>query len=127
MQKPEKRVVLLALLLAFAGGCQVGAGYGTLLGDRPEESASEPVPEEWRLDAGILQFQGEIDEEEVAEGEAFRQVRKAETLYFPQQLRQAMLRGGGRRPVWVVPDCWQCIERPIGNWRRCVARIWGNW
>ena len=31
-------------------------------------------------------------------------MRKAETLYFTQQLRQAMLRGGGWRHVWVVPE-----------------------
>lgn len=94
---------MLALLLVLAGGCQMGGGYGALLGDRSEESAGKPVPEEWHLDAGIVQFKGEIDEEEVAEGEAFPQVRRAETLYFPQQLRQAMLRGGGWRHVWVVP------------------------
>lgn len=104
MQEHEKKLALLALLLVLAGGCQMGGGYGALLGDRPEESAAEPVPEEWYLDAGIVQFKGKVDEEEVAEGEVFRQVRKAETLYFPQQLRQAMLRGGGWRHVWVVPE-----------------------
>ena len=104
MRESQKRIALLALLLAFAGGCQLGGGYGALLGDKPEESAREPVPEEWHLDAGIIQFKGEVDEEEVAEGEVFRQVRNAETLYFPQQLRQAMLRGGGWRHVWVVPE-----------------------
>lgn len=104
MRKPEKGIVLLALLLALAGGCQMGGGYGALLGDRSGEPAGEPVPEEWYLDAGIIQFKGEVDEEDVAEGEVFRQVRKAETLYFPQQLRQAMLRGGGWRHVWVVPE-----------------------
>lgn len=104
MQEPKRRVALLALLLVFASGCQMGGGYGALLGDRSEEPAGEPVPEEWHLDAGIVQFKGEVDKEEVAEGEVFRQVRNAETLYFPQQLRQAMLRGGGWRHVWVVPE-----------------------
>ena len=104
MQEPARRIALLALLLALASGCQMGGGYGALLGDRSEEPAGEPVPEEWYLDAGIVQFEGKVDEEQVAEGEVFRQVRKAETLYFPQQLRQAMLRGGGWRHVWVVPE-----------------------
>ena len=104
MQKPEKRIALPALLLVLASGCQMGGGYGALLGDWSEESAVEPVPEKWYLDAGIVQFKGKVDEEEVAEGEVFRQVRRAETLYFPQQLRQAMLRGGGWRHVWVVPE-----------------------
>ena len=106
MQKPERQLVLLALLLVFAGGCQTGlsGGYGGLFSDPPEESAVEPVPEEWYLDAGIIRFKGEIDEKEMAEGDAFPQVRRAETLYFPQQLRQAMLRGGGWRHVWVMPE-----------------------
>ena len=104
MQKPEKRIAPLVLLLVLAGGCQMGGGYGALLGDRSEESTGEPVPEEWHLDAGIVQFKGAVDEDEVAEGEVFPQVRKAETLYFPQQLRQAMLRGGGWRHVWVMPE-----------------------
>ena len=105
MQEPEKRIALLALLLVLASGCQIGGGYGALLGDwSAEEPAGEPVPEEWYLDAGIVQFKGKINEEEVAEGEVFRQVRNAETLYFPQQLRQAMLRVGGWRHVWIVPE-----------------------
>lgn len=105
MQKPQKGIALLALLLAFVGGCQKGLsdGYESLFGDSAGEAA-EPVPEEWFLDAGIVRFKGNIDEEEVAEGEVFRQVRSAETLHFPQQLRQAMLRGGGWRHVWVVPE-----------------------
>lgn len=104
MQKPQKRIALLALLLALAGGCQMGGGSGGLLGGWSEEPAGEPVPTEWHLDAGIVQFIGKVDDEEVAEREVFRQVRRAETLYFPQQLRQAMLRGGGWRHVWVVPE-----------------------
>lgn len=106
MQKPERQLALLALLLAFAGGCQTGlsGGYGGLFSDSPKESSVEPVPEEWYLDAGIVRFKGKIDEKEVAEGDTFPQVRRAETLYFPQQLRQAMLRGGGWRHVWVMPE-----------------------
>ena len=105
MRKSPEGIVLLALSLALAGGCQKGLGdYGSLFEDRSEESAGEPVPAEWHLDAGIVRFKAEIDEEEVAEGKVFRQVRSAETLYFPQQLRQAMLRSGGWRHVWVVPD-----------------------
>lgn len=102
MQKPERQLALLALLLAFASGCQTGMSgvYGGLF----EASSEEPVPEEWYLDAGIVRFKGEVDKKEVAEGDVFPQVRKAETLYFPQQLRQAMLRGGGWRHVWVAPE-----------------------
>ncbi len=106
MQKPERQLALLALLLAFASGCQTGMSgvYGGLFDAKPAEPAGEPVPEEWHLDAGIVRFRGEVDPEDVAEGDAFPQVRQAETLYFPQQLRQAMLRGGGWRHVWVVPE-----------------------
>ena len=105
MRNPEKRIILLAALLILASGCQTGGGYQALLdGWSSEESTPEPVPEEWYLDAGIVQFTGKVDDEEIAEGEAFREVRKAETLYFPQQLRLAMLRGGGWRHVWMVPD-----------------------
>jgi len=106
MQEPTRQLALLALLLAFASGCQTGMSgvYGGLFERSSEEPAVEPVPEEWYLDAGIVRFKGEVDKKEVAEGDVFPQVRKAETLYFPQQLRQAMLRGGGWRHVWVVPE-----------------------
>ncbi len=105
MRNPEKRIIPLALALALAGGCQMGGGVGSLLGgDSAKEPPPEPVPEELHLDAGIVRFTGEADPEEVAEGETFPLVRKAETLYFPQQLRQAMLRGGGWRHVWVMPE-----------------------
>ena len=106
MQKPERQLALLALSLIFAGGCQTGlsGGYGGLFNDSPKKSAVEAMSEEWHLDAGIIRFKGEVDKKEGDEGDAFPQVRRAETLYFPQQLRQAMLRGGGWRHVWVVPE-----------------------
>ena len=97
--------MLLALAAAMLAGCQKGMGdYGSLLGASEDTGSGEPVPAQWHLDAGIVRFQIPIDEDDVADGEVFPRVRQAESLYFPQQLRQAMLRGGGWRNVWVVPD-----------------------
>ena len=101
MQEPQVQLNLAVLALAgmLAGGCQLPkADYWS-----EPEAPAETIPEELHLDVGIVRFRGEVSDAEVAEGEAFRQVRAAETLYFPQQLRQAMLRGGGWRNVWLAP------------------------
>ena len=89
-------VPLLGLLLA---GC-AGTG-GTRAGETAQAAAE--VAEARYLDAGILEFETGIKEAEVEEGEVFREVRKAEALYFPWQLRQAMERTEAWRNVWIVP------------------------
>lgn len=88
----------------LAGGCQLStAALTDWAGSAEEPAAAAPVPAEYHLDAGIARFTGELTEEEKKQGEGFARVRVAETLYLPQQLRQAMLRGGGWRNVWVIP------------------------
>ena len=88
----------------LAGGCQLSAAALTgWAGTEEEPAAAAPIPAEYHLDAGIARFTGELTEEEKKAGENFARVRVAETLYLPQQLRQAMLRGGGWRNVWVIP------------------------
>ena len=88
----------------LAGGCQLSAASLTdWAGTKEEPAAAAPIPAEHHLDAGIARFTGELTEEEKQQGENFARVRVAETLYLPQQLRQAMLRGGGWRNVWVIP------------------------
>lgn len=86
----------------LAGGCQLGTAPLTNWGGA-EEAPAAPIPAEYHLDAGIARFTGELSEEEKKAGEGFARVRAAETLYLPQQLRAAMLRGGGWRSVWVIP------------------------
>ena len=86
----------------LAGGCQLGAAALTDWGGA-EEAPAAPIPAEYHLDAGIARFTGELSAEEKKAGEGFARVRAAETLYLPQQLREAMLRGGGWRSVWVIP------------------------
>lgn len=92
-----------ALLAALACGCQLSAASLTDWAADEEPAAAAPIPAEYHLDAGIARFTGELTEEEKEQGEGFARVRVAETLYLPQQLRQAMLRGGGWRNVWVIP------------------------
>ena len=105
MRKTQKGMMLLALVAAVLAGCQKGMGdYGSLLGASDGSGSGEPVPAEWHLDVGIVHFQIPFDRDDVADGKVFPRVRQAEALHFPQQLRQAMLRGGGWRHVWVVPD-----------------------
>ena len=88
----------------LAGGCQLGAASLTNWGGTEEAAAAAaPIPAEYHLDAGIARFTGELTAEEKKAGEGFARVRAAETLYLPQQLRKAMLRGGGWRSVWVIP------------------------
>ena len=87
----------------LAGGCQLGAAPLTGWGAEEAPAAAAPIPAEYHLDAGIARFTGELTEEEKQRGEGFARVRVAETLYLPQQLRRAMLRGGGWRNVWVIP------------------------
>ena len=86
----------------LVGGCQLGAAALTDWGGA-EEAPAAPIPAEYHLDAGIARFTGELSAEEKKAGEGFARVRAAETLYLPQQLREAMLRGGGWRSVWVIP------------------------
>jgi len=88
---------LLGLLLA---GC---AGTGGARGGEETAQAAAELAEARYLDAGILEFEPGIKEEAVEEGEVFREVRKAEALYFPWQLRQAMERTEAWRNVWIVP------------------------
>ena len=100
----QLNLLALALATALAGGCQtskLGADYWS--SDAADEPAVEAIPEALHLDVGIVRFRGQVSDAEVEAGDAFRQVRAAETLYFPQQLRQAMLRSGGWRNVWLAP------------------------
>ena len=95
------------LITAFAGvwlvGCQTGLdpSFSALF---EESKPVEPIPEALYLDAGVVRFLSVVSEEEIAEGAVFPQVRAAETLYFPEQLRQAMVGSGGWRHVWVIPE-----------------------
>ena len=104
MRRNNKTLISLALICLLTAGCTTSGAY---LGDYwslGEDVAAEPVPVEAHIDVGIVRFKGPIDEDDVADGKVFRKIREAETLYFPQQLRQAMIRTGGWRHIWVVPE-----------------------
>lgn len=97
------RQLILACAVAALTGC-TGLGTGTGFGLGLEaEPAAEPIPEQWFPDAGIFRFTGDLSEEEIEEKRGFPEVRRSETLYFPQVLRDAMLRSGGWRHVWFAP------------------------
>ncbi len=104
MQKADPQLILLLAACLGLGGCQMQGMGASGWGASEDTGDVEPVPEEWYLDAGIMRFIGAVTDEEIEEGEAFQQVRAAETLYFPQQLRRAMQRSGGWRNVWIIPQ-----------------------
>lgn len=103
MQAASQRIIILLVLCIGIGGCKTYSPNLTGWLEIKKDVPAEPIPEQWHLDAGIARFTGELTEQERASGTGFAQVRIAETLYLPQQLRQAMLRSGGWRNVWLVP------------------------
>ncbi len=101
--RKTNQLIGLTLLCALATACKSGIYSGGFL-SLEDDAPAEPIPVEAYIDAGIVRFKGPIDEDDLAEGKVFKKVREAETHYFPQQLRQAMIRSGGWRHVWVVPE-----------------------
>jgi hypothetical protein len=78
----------------------------------PLDSSVETIPESQLLDVGIVVFdpglpEGEIDkaaeEQLIAEG-TFVQIRRAEALYFADQLKDSMQDSGHWGGVWVTPQ-----------------------
>ncbi len=103
MSTTSKRIIILLALCIGIGGCKTLSSNPIGWLENTNDAPTEPIPEQWYLDAGIARFTGELTEEERVAGKGFAQVRLAETLYLPQQLRQAMLRSGGWRNVWLIP------------------------
>ncbi len=88
----------------FLTGCAATGNNSSLLStyDFSEKPPVEISADDY-LDIGVLEFDPNIDEKKVKNGEVFPEVRKAEARYLPLRLRNALEKTHAWRNAWVVP------------------------
>ncbi len=102
MKKVRSNQFVVIFSAVFLTACMGNSGPFLFSYDFSEQPP-EVIPEEDYLDVGVLEFDPDIDEKEVKDGEVFPEVRKAEARYFPLRLRNALEKTQAWRNVWVVP------------------------
>jgi len=112
--------ILLAGVLAFSSlaGCSVGR---TIEYEQTElVRAATEVPDDQRLDVGIMLFDPGIPDgatpEELEKKLIFPDVRRAEARYMPYHLKTTLEASGQWGSVWVVPERSDAVDLTV--WAR---------
>jgi hypothetical protein len=104
------RLLLVAVLFPVIGGCQSGTIRSTQV--PAIQSPAFDIPEEQLLDVGIVVFDPGLEDYEKEEDEylIYPEVRRAEALFLPNKMSQALQESGAWGAVRVVPDNQQSSD-----------------
>ena len=117
------RALLLGCALLLVAGCINQKVKSTSLTQL--EVSQEDTPESLLLDVGIVVFDTGLDGEPDSDDFIFPEVRRAESLYMPFLLAEALRNSGAwARCEWcpTASRSWICWSRPLSS--NPTARNW---